>query len=202
MDGDKKRFCLNIAYDGRPFEGWQSQPGGNTVQDHIEKVLQKICPASSSVHGSGRTDAGVSAEGQVAHFDVPDDWKMTAPEWQRALNAQLPPTIRIVKSEPAAPDFHARFSAKSKIYRYRIFTGEVLPPLDHGLTWHTRQLRRIDLRLRFTGTGFFIRWFDFSSAPGPISPPGKSILKKLPSCWPILLLPKKLPTVLRLMDCP
>ena len=142
MDCDKNRFRLTIAYDGRPFEGWQSQPGGNTIQDHIEKVTQKICETVSTVHGSGRTDAGVSAEGQVAHFDAPSEWKMTASDWMNALNAQLPPTIRIIQSDSVAPDFHARFNATGKIYRYRIFTGEVLPPLEYGLTWHRRKLDR------------------------------------------------------------
>lgn len=140
MEIEKQRFKLTIAYDGRLLEGWQSQPGGNTVQDHILAVLQKVCPAVSSLHGSGRTDAGVSALGQVAHFDTPGTWKMDSTAWQKSLNAQLPPRIRIMNCEPVDSGFHARFNARGKIYRYRIFAGEVLPPLDYGLVLHCRNL--------------------------------------------------------------
>ena len=136
-----RRFRLTIAYDGRPFEGWQSQPGGNTVQDVVEEAIASICPEIAPVlHGSGRTDAGVSAAGQTAHFDVPSDWGMDARQWLRALNAQLPPLIRVIDATEADSSFHARFNAKRKIYRYRIFCGEVLPPLEHGLAWHLRSL--------------------------------------------------------------
>lgn len=140
MDAEKNRFRLTIAYDGRPWSGWQSQPGGNTVQDQIQAILEKICPGITSLHGSGRTDAGVSAEGQTAHFDAPSDWSMDSTAWRKALNAQLPHTIRIMNCVAAAPDFHARFSATGKIYRYQIHFGEVLPPLDHGLVFHYRNL--------------------------------------------------------------
>lgn len=140
MSSEPQRFRLRVAYDGRPYDGWQSQAGGGAVQDFLLAALQRICPTVPTVQGSGRTDAGVSAEGQVAHFDAPGGWKMSAQEWQRALNANLPPTIRIMASETAAPDFHARFSAKGKRYRYRLATGEVLPPLQAGLAWHRRGL--------------------------------------------------------------
>lgn len=131
-----KRFKLTIAYDGRPFEGWQSQPSGQTVQDHLEKALGRIAKAPLSLHGSGRTDTGVHALGQVAHFDAPDGSRMIAEEWQRALNANLPSTIRILRSESVDDDFHARFGAKKKTYRYEIDTGEVQLPLRAGLAWH------------------------------------------------------------------
>lgn len=140
MDSELSRFRLTIAYDGRPFAGWQSQPDGNTVQDQILAELRGICPSATGLQGSGRTDAGVSALGQVAHFDCPVDWKMDATAWRKALNTKLPPSIRIMDCEAVDSDFHARFSATGKIYEYRIFTGEVLPPLDYGLVWHRRNL--------------------------------------------------------------
>ena len=140
-DTDIRRFRLDLAYDGRPFEGWQSQVGGNTIQDFLLVALQKTCPTIATVQGSGRTDAGVSAENQVAHFDAPGDWKMGPEEWLKALNSHLPPTIRIFGCSDADNDFHARFSATGKIYRYRIFTGPVLPPLKHGLIWHQPRFR-------------------------------------------------------------
>ena len=158
MESEKDRFRLAIAYDGRPFEGWQSQPGGNTVQDHVLTVLRKICPEIGSLHGSGRTDSGVCADGQVAHFDVPSTWKMDPPAWQKALNAQLPPTIRILRCDLADRSFHARFSASGKIYRYRIGFGDVLHPLDHGLVHHHRNLPVdpfIDAMKIFEGTHDF-----------------------------------------------
>lgn len=134
----QQRFRLVVAYDGRPFHGWQSQSTGNTIQDLLLEALHAICPEASSLVGSGRTDAGVSAEGQVAHFDVPDSWKMTGMNWRDALNTKLPKTIRVFECHPADPNFHARFSAKEKTYRYRIFTGDVLPPLLSGLAWHRK----------------------------------------------------------------
>ena len=135
------RWRLTVAYDGRPFAGWQSQPGGNTVQDHLEAAAGRILKTDSPVPvtGSGRTDAGVHARGQVAHFDAPEGCRMDAAAWVRALNVHLPPAIRIMAAEPAAGEFHARFDAEGKTYRYRIWTGPVLPPLEAGLAWHVPQ---------------------------------------------------------------
>lgn len=134
------RFRLDLAYDGRPFSGWQSQATDDAVQDVVERALASICPAVTSVQGSGRTDAGVSALGQVAHFDAPADWRMDGGAWQRALNTKLPPAIRAMRCGAIAPHFHARFSALAKTYRYEIAIGDVLPPLRHGLAWHQREL--------------------------------------------------------------
>lgn len=131
-----RRFRLNLAYDGRPFSGWQSQATGDAVQDILQEAFTAICPAVTSVQGSGRTDAGVSALQQVAHFDAPAEWRMRGDEWQRALNTKLPPGIRVMRCGPVDGSFHARFSAREKTYRYEISTGEVLPPLLHGLAWH------------------------------------------------------------------
>ncbi len=135
-----QRFRLDIAYDGRSYDGWQSQPGGNTIQDILLDRLRRICPEITTVQGSGRTDAGVCAEGQVAHFDAPRGWSMDGEAWLRALNAHLPPTIRIMNARAASPDFHARFDARGKTYTYRICHGPVLPPLEYGLAWHRPRL--------------------------------------------------------------
>ncbi|MEM1443733.1 MAG: tRNA pseudouridine synthase A, partial [Verrucomicrobiota bacterium] len=142
MDSKDKtrRFQLVLAYDGRPFDGWQSQASGNAVQDFLLQALQSICPDISTVQGSGRTDAGVSANGQVAHFDTPAHWRMGGEEWQKALNTKLPAAIRILSCAETSVSFHARFDAVGKEYRYRIVTGEVLPPLLVGLAWHRRGL--------------------------------------------------------------
>lgn len=130
------RIRLILAYDGAPFAGWQSQVGGNTVQDLVEAALAKIAKTSVAIHGSGRTDAGVHALGQVAHFDAPQGSRMTPESWLRALNANLPPEIRVLRAARAAADFHARFSARGKTYRYELWTGPVLPPRLHRRAWH------------------------------------------------------------------
>ena len=129
---------LTIAYDGSSFAGWQSQRHENTIQDFLEKAFFEIVHRRIVVHGAGRTDAGVHALAQCAHVDVGEvSKKMSDPvRWQKALNGSLPPAIRIVKIQKVNADFHARFSAKSKIYRYVIWHDEVLPPLLHERAWH------------------------------------------------------------------
>jgi tRNA pseudouridine38-40 synthase len=130
------RLKLTLAYDGAAFRGWQSQPGGGAVQDVLQEALTKLAGgAKISVQGAGRTDAGVHALGQVAHADVPDgrgDGKF----WQRALNATLPPTLRVMSCVRARPGFHARYTATGKTYDYVLWTGPVLPPHRAGRAWH------------------------------------------------------------------
>ena len=123
------RIKLTIAYDGAPFEGWQSQPGGNTVQDHLERAIAEVAGDAIRVSGSGRTDTGVHALGQVAHFDPPEGSRMDAGAWLRALNTKLPAAVRVLDAEGVAGDFHARFSATAKTYQYQIDTAPVLHPL-------------------------------------------------------------------------
>jgi tRNA pseudouridine38-40 synthase len=131
-----QRLKLIVAYDGTPFSGWQSQPNRNGVQDHLEKALGKICGECVRVHGAGRTDAGVHALAQVAHADVPE--RYSAERWSKALNGLLLQTIRIMRCRFVSDSFHARFSAKGKIYRYRIWNAEVASPLEHDRIWHVR----------------------------------------------------------------
>jgi len=135
---DWQRYRLDLAYDGRGLAGWQSQVGVVTVQDLLLAALQSISPQIKEVQGSGRTDAGVSAERQVAHFDAPPEASLTEDQWRRALNSRLPPSVRIWACRKVAHDFHARFSAVGKHYRYDLFDGEVLPPWLLGLAWHHR----------------------------------------------------------------
>ena len=120
-------FKLKIAYDGTDFHGWQMQANKPTIQGEIVGVLRRVTQDQTILHGAGRTDAGVHALGQVASFRTPS--ALSALEFQRALNALLPPTIRIVAAEEVGPDFHARWSAISKTYRYRLYRGKVVPPL-------------------------------------------------------------------------
>jgi tRNA pseudouridine38-40 synthase len=131
------RFRLTLAYDGRPFTGWQSQPSGQTVQDTLEAAIRKILPDHPlRVLASGRTDAGVHALGQVVHFDIPGEKTLPPEAWLRALNVHLPPSVRVLVSDQVPDTFHARFDAVGKTYRYRIWTGPILPPLEAGLAHH------------------------------------------------------------------
>jgi tRNA pseudouridine38-40 synthase len=121
-----RHFKLTIAYDGTDFHGWQIQQGKPTIQGEIVAVLRRLTQEDVILHGAGRTDAGVHALGQVASFRTRSG--LSAVEFQRALNALLPPAIRIVGSEEVGPDFHARWSALRKTYRYRLYRGKVVPP--------------------------------------------------------------------------
>jgi tRNA pseudouridine38-40 synthase len=120
-------FKLTIAYDGTDFHGWQIQKNKPTVQGEIVSVLRRLTQEDTQLLGAGRTDAGVHALGQVGSFRTQS--ALSALEFHRALNALLPPTIRIVAVEEMGPDFNARWSAKGKIYRYRIYRGKVVPPM-------------------------------------------------------------------------
>jgi tRNA pseudouridine38-40 synthase len=125
---------LTIAYDGSDFHGWQLQPGLPTIQGALHDALRQITQEPITIHGASRTDAGVHALGQVAHFKTHST--LDAQEIQRGLNALLPPTVRIVNAQEVGQDFHARWLAQAKTYCYRIYRGEVLPPFDHRHAYH------------------------------------------------------------------
>lgn len=137
---------LTIAYDGARFGGWQIQPNADTIQERIENALAEVAKEPIRLHGSGRTDAGVHALGQVAHFDSPDHLNMNPFNWVPAINTKLPPEIRIIECEEVPDDFHARFSAVSKTYTYRLCLAPILPPFLAKRAWHLpRQLNPDDL---------------------------------------------------------
>lgn len=127
---------LTIAYDGRNHAGWQSQVGGNTVQDLIEQAIEETAKQPVRIHGSGRTDSGVHALAQTAHFEAPDHLTMNPAHWIPALNVKLPASIRILACEEAPPGFHARFSSTAKTYRFELRTEPVLSPFRAGFAWH------------------------------------------------------------------
>jgi len=121
-----RNIKLTLAYDGTEFHGWQVQPGQPTIQGALSDVVRKLTEERIAVHAAGRTDAGVHALGQVAHFKTQSN--LSTAEFQRAFNALLPPAIRVVGAEEVGPDFHARWQAVSKTYGYRIYRGRVVPP--------------------------------------------------------------------------
>lgn len=126
------RWRAVCAYVGTDLEGWQSQPSGNAVQDHVEKRLTDILGTPIRIHGSGRTDAGVHARGQVFHFDAA--WKHGGEKLERALATGLPRAIQVSCLRAARSDFHARYSAKGKRYIYFLNRGRA-DPFDEPFCW-------------------------------------------------------------------
>lgn len=170
------RLKLIVAYDGAPFSGWQSQPNANGIQDHLEKAFEQICSRPVRVHGAGRTDAGVHALAQCAHADLPV--RGYGPDrWRSALNGILPPAIRIMDCRFVSNSFHARFSAKKKIYRYRVWNGEVLPPFENGRAWHVRD--PIDPEIVAAAAKLFIGEHDFASFSANRGGPTANTVRKL-----------------------
>ncbi|MCB1226587.1 MAG: tRNA pseudouridine synthase A [Verrucomicrobiales bacterium] len=137
MDTDPTppRLRLTLAYDGTPWRGWQTLSGGGAVQDALDAALAKVADGPVRSQGSGRTDAGVHALGQVAHAIVPHPHRLPPEAWVRALNAHLPPTIRVLHAS-LQHGFHARFDAIGKVYRYRIWRSDILHPLEVNRAWH------------------------------------------------------------------
>ncbi len=129
-----RHFKLTVTYDGTDYAGWQLQPNGKTVQEIIEGAVGKIAGRAVRVHGSGRTDAGVHAKGQVANCSF--DTQLSSATLLRALNANLPEDVRVLRVQEVGPKFHARFSAKGKEYRYQIDCGNVADPFLRAHAWH------------------------------------------------------------------
>lgn len=123
-----------IAYDGTAYQGWQRQANGPTIQAAIENAFVPLLGVTPTVTGAGRTDAGVHALGQVASVQL--ESAVPADAIRRALNVRLATDIRILSVEDAAPEFHARFDAIGKTYRYRLVTSEVAMPFDRAYIWH------------------------------------------------------------------
>lgn len=130
------RLLFTCAYDGEPYCGWQSQRGGESVQDTIEAAMGAILKEPRRIAASGRTDAGVHAHAQCFHADIPETCRMSPENWLAALNAHLPASIRITAARAVDEGFHARFDAVGKEYEYLICTGGVLTPFLHGRAWH------------------------------------------------------------------
>ena len=154
-----QRFRLTIAYDGTAYAGWQVQSGDPTVQETIETVLQGLVGEAVKLHGSGRTDQGVHARGQVAHVDLRT--RMDAPALLRALNARLPRDIRVLRVRKAAADFHARRNARSKEYRYFVWNGPILPPERRLYTAHIH--RPLQVAPMQQAAQYFVGDHDFAS---------------------------------------
>jgi tRNA pseudouridine38-40 synthase len=129
-----RNIRLLLAYDGSEFSGWQVQPDAATIQGTLASAIGRVTGEKVLPQGSGRTDAGVHALGQVATFAI--ESSIPAANLVKALNDVLPPSIRVLEASEAASDFHARKSAHSKTYRYRMFRGPICPPFLARYVWH------------------------------------------------------------------
>jgi tRNA pseudouridine38-40 synthase len=154
------RWRITIEYDGRPFQGWQHQPHGPSIQAEIEQAILKFSGETARLHGAGRTDAGVHALGQTAHFDL--EKETDGRTVREALNAHLRPhPIAILEAAPADPGFHARLSARRRRYRYRVLNRAARAALDIGRAWHVPYT--LDLAAMRAGAAHLLGKHDFSS---------------------------------------
>jgi tRNA pseudouridine38-40 synthase len=125
-----------LEYDGTNFAGWQRQAKGRTVEGELRKAIRSITGKDVTVYAAGRTDAGAHAEGQVANFHT--DGRLSPHRLMAALNARLPEDVAVLSAEEVAEDFHARYSAKWRRYRYRYLDRPARPALERGRCWHVR----------------------------------------------------------------
>jgi len=159
---DSCKIKLTIAYDGTQYSGWQIQKVGIGVQEKVEAALAKLFPTHPRLHSSSRTDTGVHALGMVAHFEAPrTDYKLKSKKLQLALNAWLPGDIRITSVSSASKEFHARFDATGKQYRYFVWNNSAMNPLLRHSAWHVP--RSLDVRAMREAASLFLGKHDFRS---------------------------------------
>jgi len=151
-----------IQYDGTDYVGWQRQPSGPSIQAVLEDALAPIEGAPTTIHGAGRTDAGVHALGQVASATVVNS--LDERTLARAMNAVLPADVRVLAIEEAAPDFHARFQARAKTYEYRIVNAPFVSVFLRRYAWHVPQ--PLDIEAMRTAAGPLVGTHDFAGFQG------------------------------------
>jgi tRNA pseudouridine38-40 synthase len=143
-----RRIKILVSYDGTDYHGWQVQPGLRTIQGALEQVISEIEGRPVQVAGSGRTDAGVHALGQVAAFSIGNP--IPVDNLRRAMNRLLPRDVRVLSVEEAALDFHPRFQATRKTYEYRIFRGEICSPFERRYICHHPYPLNVDEMISLT----------------------------------------------------
>ncbi len=174
-----RNIRLLIEYDGTNYQGWQVQPDGPTIQGMIEEKLTLITGEVIHLIGSGRTDSGVHAFGQVANFKTKS--KLDVHSIQRALNSLLPPDIVIQRAEEVEEDFHARRESKSKVYEYRILNQDIRSAFRHKYAWHIPQ--KLDLEEMRKATRILIGEHDFSSFRSVGTPTRTAIRRVIRAEW-------------------
>lgn len=153
-------FRLTVAYDGTGFVGWQRQASGVSIQGLLEDALSALDGRDVTVMGAGRTDAGVHAVGQAAGVTIVRD--IDAASLVRAINARLPETVRVTGAVEVSPTFHARFNARTKTYRYRIWNAEVMSPFERAYAWHVAS-PALDLAAMAAGAALLVGRHDFAA---------------------------------------
>src|SRR5262245_62166549 len=175
------KFKLIIAYDGAGYEGWQVQKTGTGVQEKVEAALARLFPGKPRLHSSSRTDTGVHALGMVAHFEVQQGaWKLTARKLALALNAWLPEDVRVMAAARVSENFHARFDAAGKQYRYFVWNHSAMNPLLRRTAWHVP--RPLDLRRMRSGAPLFVGRRDFQSFAASRAYQHESTVRTLSRC--------------------
>ncbi|WP_238188497.1 tRNA pseudouridine(38-40) synthase TruA [Paenibacillus sp. L3-i20] len=154
-----RNICVKVSYDGSEFNGFQSQPFGRTVQDELEKAIHRLSGETITIIGSGRTDAGVHALGQVFNFHT--NSSIPTERWAIALNTRLPKDIVILEAWDVSLDFHSRRSAKRKTYRYTIDTGKF--PNVFGRSYRLHHPMKLDLDAMDEGLSYLVGTHDFTS---------------------------------------
>ena len=155
----RRTLKITLAYDGTRFVGWQRQAEGESIQGLLEDALAKFEGGPVTAHGAGRTDAGVHARGQVASAAV--SFPHPVDTLVRALNAQLPDDIRVLEVADAPADFHARFNARSKTYRYQLRAGSVGDPFTRAFVWQLAE--RLDVAAMREAAAKLIGTHDFAA---------------------------------------
>jgi tRNA pseudouridine38-40 synthase len=175
------KFKLVIAYDGTAYSGWQVQRIGVGVQAILEQALTRLFPHAGRLHSSSRTDTGVHALGMVAHFEIPSgEFHMPVRKLGLALNANLPEDIRILKAEHCADDFHARFQAVAKQYRYYVWNDRGMNPLLRHQAWHVPA--KLDFTAMRTAARQLIGRHDFRSFAANRNYQAESTIRTMSRC--------------------
>jgi tRNA pseudouridine38-40 synthase len=168
-----------VAYDGTDYGGWQRQTNAPTVQAALETALAQVGQGAITVLAAGRTDAGVHAEGQVAAFDT--DWRHGVDALQRALNAVLPPDVAVRDVAQVAPDFHPRYDARSRRYRYTVYNAPVRSPLTRRYSLHVTAPLDVDAMQQ--AARVLIGEHDFAAFGQPYKPGGATVRRMLLAEW-------------------
>ncbi|MGJ3242668.1 MAG: tRNA pseudouridine(38-40) synthase TruA [Opitutales bacterium] len=176
MPPETQRWKCVVGYDGTAFNGWQSQPGGNTIQDILERRLAQLLKTPTRIQGCSRTDAGVHARGQVFHFD--GAWPGSGENLVEAFRSNVPDAIRVLSARPVSPSFHAMKNAKGKQYVYRIFRGQA-GPLENRYCWSAGRIPQDTVRMR-AAASLLVGTHDFRAFAGtkPL-PAGSTTIRRV-----------------------
>ncbi len=178
---DKLKFKLTIAYEGTNYAGWQTQKSGVGVQQRMEEALKKLFPGVERIHSSSRTDTGVHALGMAAHVEIPRaEFRMPAAKLALAINAHLPEDIRVTSARRCGADFHARFDAAGKQYRYYVWNHPAMNPLLRRQAWQVP--RKLDLKAMRAAARFFLGRHDFKSFAASRNYEAESTMRKVSRC--------------------